>query len=112
MSLLVSDPELKERLLAERRASGGDRYDEVWDGVYVMSPLADDEHQRARPGSPSENSEAGMNEVEEARIAAGGARRSRSAKMARLASTVSGPFSCARSASCGCGAMAGAVSTA
>lgn len=24
---------------------GGDRYDEVWDGVYVMSPLANDEHQ-------------------------------------------------------------------
>ena len=25
---------------------GGDRYDEVWDGVYVMSPLADLEHQK------------------------------------------------------------------
>jgi len=32
-------------LIRERRAMGGDRYDEVWDGVYVMSPLADNEHQ-------------------------------------------------------------------
>src|SRR5690242_2792786 len=46
MTLLVIDPALRRRLLAERRASGGDRYDEVWDGVYVMPPLADDEHQR------------------------------------------------------------------
>ncbi len=45
MSILVIDPALSERLLAERRESGGDRYDEVWDGVYVMSPLANDEHQ-------------------------------------------------------------------
>jgi Uma2 family endonuclease len=33
-------------LLRDRRESGGDRYDEVWDGVYVMSPLADNEHQQ------------------------------------------------------------------
>ena len=46
MTLLVADPDLRRRLLAERRASGGDRSDEVWNGVYVMSPLADDEHQR------------------------------------------------------------------
>ncbi len=45
MSILVIDPALSERLLAERRESGGDRYDEVWDGVYIMSPLANDEHQ-------------------------------------------------------------------
>ena len=25
---------------------GGDRYDEVWDGVYMMSPPANDEHQQ------------------------------------------------------------------
>jgi Uma2 family endonuclease len=46
MTLLVADPDLRRRLLAERRASGGDRFDEVWDGVYVMSPLANDDHQR------------------------------------------------------------------
>lgn len=32
-------------LIRHRRRCGGDRYDEVWDGVYVMSPLADNEHQ-------------------------------------------------------------------
>lgn len=34
-----------KRILRERRRSGGDRWDEVWDGVYVMSPIADNEHQ-------------------------------------------------------------------
>jgi Uma2 family endonuclease len=34
-----------ERILRRRRKCGGDRYDEVWNGVYVMSPLADNEHQ-------------------------------------------------------------------
>jgi len=33
------------RMLKERRECGGDRFDEVWDGVYVMSPLAGNEHQ-------------------------------------------------------------------
>ncbi len=41
----VLDPKLVERLKAEREACGGDRYDEVWDGVYVMPPLPNDEHQ-------------------------------------------------------------------
>ncbi len=45
MSLLVLDPEVEDRLIAERRRTGADRYDEVWDGVYVMSPLADNQHQ-------------------------------------------------------------------
>ena len=41
----VLDIYLEERLIAERKALGIDKFDEVWDGVYVMSPLADDEHQ-------------------------------------------------------------------
>src|SRR4051812_47445996 len=45
MEMMVLDPALQERLLAERRASGGDRFDEVWDGVYMMAPLANNEHQ-------------------------------------------------------------------
>jgi hypothetical protein len=45
MTVLVNDPGLMERLIAERQATGADRYDEVWDGTYVMSPIADDEHQ-------------------------------------------------------------------
>jgi Uma2 family endonuclease len=45
MATLVLDPAVEERIKAERAASGGDRYDEVWEGVYMMAPLADDEHQ-------------------------------------------------------------------
>ncbi|GAC1339287.1 MAG: hypothetical protein NVSMB14_05710 [Isosphaeraceae bacterium] len=45
MALLVTDPLVEEELIADRRARGIDRYDEVWEGVYVLSPLANDEHQ-------------------------------------------------------------------
>ena len=45
MTLIVTDPRDQARLIAERRASGADRFDEVWDGDYVMSPIADNEHQ-------------------------------------------------------------------
>jgi Uma2 family endonuclease len=45
MAMLVLDRYAEERLKAERKASGADRYDEVWDGVYHMSPIAGDEHQ-------------------------------------------------------------------
>lgn len=50
MATLITDPILEERLLEQRRASGGDKFDEVWDGVYVMSPLADNEHQEIVSG--------------------------------------------------------------
>ena len=43
--MTVTDPHEKERLIAERRAAGGDKYDEVWEGDYVLAPIADDEHQ-------------------------------------------------------------------
>ena len=33
MPLLIDDPKLEARLLKRRRLMGGDRYDEVWDGV-------------------------------------------------------------------------------
>lgn len=33
-------------MLDQRRASGADRYDEVWDGVYRVTPLPNDEHQQ------------------------------------------------------------------
>ncbi len=32
-------------MIRRRRALGIDRKDEVWEGVYVVSPLANDEHQ-------------------------------------------------------------------
>ncbi len=50
MPLLVNDAELEEELIADRRARGIDGFDEVWDGVYVMAPLADDEHQEIVAG--------------------------------------------------------------
>ncbi len=46
MAALITDPQLAERLIAERKATGADKYDEVWDGVYNMSPLANNEHQK------------------------------------------------------------------
>ncbi len=45
MTTLILDEYVEEKILAERRASGLDRFDEVWDGVYVMAPLANNEHQ-------------------------------------------------------------------
>jgi len=45
MPVLVFDPTVEQRLKEERQASGADRYDEVWEGVYMMAPLADNEHQ-------------------------------------------------------------------
>ena len=45
MPTLICDAELEERLRAERVLTGADRFDEVWDGVYVMAPLANNEHQ-------------------------------------------------------------------
>ena len=45
MATLVIDPMVEDRILAERQATGADRYDEVWEGVYVMNPLPNDEHQ-------------------------------------------------------------------
>ena len=45
MVLLVSDSELEKRLIAKRREFRSDRWDEVWDGVYVMNPIPNNEHQ-------------------------------------------------------------------
>jgi Uma2 family endonuclease len=45
MHTVIRDRELAEELIADRRARGADQHDEVWEGVYMMSPLADDEHQ-------------------------------------------------------------------
>src|SRR5437868_1579476 len=45
MAALVLDPSLEDQLKRERALTGADRFDEVWDGVYVMAPLANNEHQ-------------------------------------------------------------------
>ena len=43
--VLVLDPTEQRRLKRERRLSGADRFDEVWNGVYAMAPIANNEHQ-------------------------------------------------------------------
>lgn len=45
MVMLITEPSVERDLIAARRASGIDQHDEVWDGVYVVSPIADNEHQ-------------------------------------------------------------------
>ena len=45
MPSIFQPPSKHKRVIRKRRESGLDRYDEVWDGVYVMSPLANFEHQ-------------------------------------------------------------------
>jgi Uma2 family endonuclease len=45
MTAIVNDSALVERLRAERAEAGADRWDEVWDGVYMIMPLPNDEHQ-------------------------------------------------------------------
>ena len=45
MTTIITDHLLEERIRAERAATGADHYDEVWDGVYIMAPMANNEHQ-------------------------------------------------------------------
>lgn len=45
MSMIINDESVAKELIAKRRASGADRFDEVWEGVYVMAPMANNEHQ-------------------------------------------------------------------
>ncbi|MBX3437351.1 MAG: Uma2 family endonuclease [Planctomycetaceae bacterium] len=42
---IIADPALKAQLIAARQQAGSDRWDEVWDGVYMLMPLPNDEHQ-------------------------------------------------------------------
>ena len=45
MPVLIYDRAVVDELLKQRMQDGRDRYDEVWDGVYVMSPIANNEQQ-------------------------------------------------------------------
>lgn len=45
MATIIHDKLLQERLQAERAAAGADRYDEVWEGDYMMAPMPNNEHQ-------------------------------------------------------------------
>lgn len=50
MATTILDPELSRELIAERRARGLDRWDEVWDGDYVIKTQPNDEHQELVAG--------------------------------------------------------------
>ena len=43
MATLVIDPPLEQRLREDRHARGADHHDEVWNGVYVMTPMPNNE---------------------------------------------------------------------
>ncbi len=45
MVAIIHDPSLAAEIIAKRQETGADRYDEVWDDVYVMAPMANNEHQ-------------------------------------------------------------------
>ena len=50
MATVILDRELAEQLREERAASGLDRWDEVWEGTYVVTPLPNIEHQEIAGG--------------------------------------------------------------
>jgi len=45
VATLIAEPDLEHQLQAERRKLGLDAHDEVWEGVYFMPPIANNEHQ-------------------------------------------------------------------
>ncbi len=45
MDTLILDDVLSEQIRQERADRGADRWDEVWDGTYIMAPLPNIEHQ-------------------------------------------------------------------
>ena len=45
MTMLICDKHVERQVRRERRRNGTDRWDEVWNGVHVMSPLPTNEHQ-------------------------------------------------------------------
>lgn len=70
MNLVILDPDELKRIIRRRRKTGADRYDEVWDEVYVMSPIADNSHQELAFRIAARISEA-LGEESGARISAG-----------------------------------------
>jgi Uma2 family endonuclease len=45
MTILITDPSIASRLRAERDVSDASRHDEVWEGIYIISPSPNIEHQ-------------------------------------------------------------------
>jgi Uma2 family endonuclease len=46
MATLITDPAVEERIRAQRAKWGADRYDEVWEGTYMMTPMPNVQHQK------------------------------------------------------------------
>jgi Uma2 family endonuclease len=46
MPVMILDPFLEQRIRAERQNNETNQYDEVWEGVLVVAPLPNNEHQR------------------------------------------------------------------
>lgn len=46
LATVVVDEFVSADLIRQRQEQGIDHHDEVWEGVYMMSPIGDDEHQR------------------------------------------------------------------
>ncbi|MBI1918324.1 MAG: Uma2 family endonuclease [Planctomycetes bacterium] len=44
--LLIRDSELRDSLIEQRKKTGTDLYDEVWDGMYVMPSMPNLDHQQ------------------------------------------------------------------
>ena len=46
MATIIRDADLERRLISERQRIGADKYDEVWEDVYMMAPAPNIEHQQ------------------------------------------------------------------
>ena len=46
MAMLINDEVLEKEIQEQRKVLGIDRYDEVWDGVYIMAASPNHEHQK------------------------------------------------------------------
>jgi Uma2 family endonuclease len=50
MATLVIDPYVEQQIRAQRAEWGADRFDEVWEGIYIMTPVPNLEHQDIATG--------------------------------------------------------------
>jgi Uma2 family endonuclease len=46
MATFIRDTDLERQLISERQRIGADKYDEVWENVYMMAPAPNNEHQQ------------------------------------------------------------------
>ena len=46
MAMMINDASIERQIIASREATGADRYDEVWEGMYMTAPMPNTEHQQ------------------------------------------------------------------